>query len=119
MVKRSNKESKEMNLSDAFRRAFHPTPEEELEDLKRFVDIHNLAKSKKRCSTCTKWTPPPSDLPGFVEDHGDCGNGHTVDTIKNCPDYVCSGDQCMNDIFSRIKELEKMQTCQDNTPLDA
>lgn len=116
MAKRGNKDAREMNLGDAFRRAFHPTPEEELEDLRRFVDIHNLAKSKKRCSTCTKWTPPPSDLPGFVEDHGDCSDGHTVDTITNCPDYVYSGDQCMNDIFSRIKELEKMQTCQDNTP---
>ena len=93
-------------MSNSLRRAFKPTPEEELQDLKKAVQVFERAKLEKRCSSCSKLIPPSPDLPGFVEDHGDCLDGHIVDTIVNCPDYVPN-----DDAINRIGKLEKEREC--------
>ena len=97
-----------MNLSNAVRRAFNPTPEEELEDLNKYIEIFKRSKKGKHCSTCKNWTPPPEGLPGFVEDHGDCSEGYVVDTVKNCPKYIYSEDCGMDDVIKRRNELKKI-----------
>ena len=91
-----------MAVLNSLRRAFKPTPEEELQDLKKAVEVFERAKAEKRCSLCTKWIPPSPDLPGFVDNYGDCWDGHIVNTIEKCPDYVPD-----EDAINRIRRLEQ------------
>ena len=70
-----------------FDRVFNPTIKEQIEDLETALRIHNEAIKKKWCSTCKHWKAPPDNLPGFVENHGDCDFYHVVDATLNCSDY--------------------------------
>lgn len=93
-----------------FQRAFHPTPEQELADLRKSLEIRKQAIDGHHCSTCIFWTPPRDNLPGFVEDHGDCDYGRTVDTVENCELYiqdVIGEDKYFMQIMDRIEVLEK------------
>lgn len=93
-----------------FQRIFHPTPEQEIADLRKSLEIRKRAIDEHHCSTCISWTPPRDNLPGFVEDHGDCDYGRTVDTVENCELYiqdVIGDDKYFMQIMDRIEELEK------------
>ena len=70
-----------------FDRCFHPTIEEQIEDAETALRIHKEAIIKKWCSTCKHWKAPPNNLPGFVENHGDCNLMHSVDATPKCIDY--------------------------------
>lgn len=93
-----------------FQRAFHPTPEQELADLRKALEIRKWAIDGHHCSTCIFWTPPRDNLPGFIEDHGDCDYGRTVDTVENCELYardVITDDKYYMEIMDRIEVLDK------------
>lgn len=93
-----------------FQRVFNPTPEQELDDLRKALEIRKRAIDGHHCSTCIFWTPPPDNLPDFVEDHGNCDYGRTVDTVKNCELYIqeaVTNDKYYMEIMDRIKDLEK------------
>lgn len=51
-----------------FRKTFHPTIDEKIEQYERLLSLHN--KQIGWCSTCIHYTP--SQMPGFVEDYGEC-----------------------------------------------
>ena len=51
-----------------FRRTFQPTVDEQIEQYERLLSLHN--EQIGCCSTCTHYKP--SQMPGFVEDHGEC-----------------------------------------------
>lgn len=53
-----------------FNRAFHPTKEQQIADLEHMIDVHNSLIG--RCVTCVHHIPPAYDLPGFVDDCGNC-----------------------------------------------
>ena len=96
-------------MPNSLRRIFNPTPKEELELLKKAITAHDEAKADKRCSTCSKWIPPPDDLQGFVEDHGQCYDGYAVDLIKDCQGYIQADiPPGILIIIERIKELERI-----------
>ena len=93
-----------------FERVFNPTPEQELADLRKALEVRKWAIDERHCSTCVFWTPPPDNLPGFVEDHGYCYYGYTVDTVKNCDRYlqdVITDYKYRMKIMDRIEVLEK------------
>lgn len=90
-----------------FDRCFHPTIEEQIEDAETALRIHKEAIIKKWCSTCKHWKAPPNNLPGFVENHGDCNLKHSVDATE-CSDYELDEvDETLE--YQRIKrELDEL-----------
>ena len=69
-----------------FRRTFRRTPEEILEDTKTAARLLKQAVKERQCQTCKHWTPPPKDIPDYIEHRGNCRLKHTVDT-PHCSDY--------------------------------
>lgn len=51
-----------------FRKTFCPTVDEQIERYERLLSLHN--EQIGCCSTCIHHTP--SQMPGFVEDYGEC-----------------------------------------------
>ena len=96
-----------------FNRVFNPTIKEQIENLETALRIHNEAIKKRWCSTCKHWKAPPDNLPGFVENHGDCTFNHTVDLTPKCADYEINKDdeeqerQRIKNELDRLKKLNE------------
>ena len=63
-----------------FRRVFHPTVEEQIQDYELLLKLHK--EQLGCCSTCANHIP--SDMPGFVTDYGECSVGSSVFVEKVC-----------------------------------
>lgn len=75
-----------------FNRVFNPTPEQQAEDRKRYIDIHKELAKEKGCSTCVN-CKHVTNYPGFVlGEECECLAGLKCDTVfftvKNCPQWV-------------------------------
>lgn len=73
------------------RRIFCPTPEEQLEDFKKYKMIHDELKVKKGCSTCIH-CKHVRNYPGFVTgEECECDTGLECDTVlfqvEQCPKW--------------------------------
>lgn len=70
----------EMIVLGLFRRIFHPTKEEQINDLEMLLKRHE--EQIGHCTTCKKHIS--SHEPGFVTDFGKCKNHSTIFAQKAC-----------------------------------
>lgn len=80
-----------------FRRTFFPTPEEEAEDMERFMKLFRELAKEKGCVTCGH-LEHVIDYPGFVTgEENECTVGLECDTVlntvKNCPKWIDMMDE--------------------------
>lgn len=78
-------------MGNKLRRIFCPTEEEQLEDLKQHLMLHEKLKVKKGCSTC-EYCMHVRNYPGFVTaEECECTAGLECDTVlfsvENCPKW--------------------------------
>ena len=78
-------------MENKLRRIFCPTEEEQLEDLKQYLTLHEKLKVKKGCSTCEHCIHV-RNYPGFVTaEECECTAGLECDTVlfsvENCPKW--------------------------------
>lgn len=85
-----------------FRRSFKPTPEEKLHDYEQLLNICN--KAKGHCSCCVHYRS--SDMPGFVEDHGECVINKSLFASKVIGEqFPCDSYEENRKIFERLEHL--------------
>ena len=70
-----------------FRRTFHPTVEEQIQDYELLLRLHK--EQLGHCSTCANHIS--SDMPGYVTDYGDCTVDSPLFPAKVCglEDKIC------------------------------
>lgn len=93
---------------NSFRRIFHPTKEERIEDLKTVLKLHK--DNLYHCSTCANHFL--TDMPGFVTDYGSCCLNSPIFAEKvcglreiECPFYVEDVTE-VNRLKGLLKELK-------------
>ncbi len=93
-------------MMESFRRVFHPTVEEQIQDYELLLRLHK--EQLGHCSTCANHIS--SDMPGFVTDYGECRAG-----IPNFAEKVCGLEQlpCQQYIEESIepilREIERLK----------
>ncbi len=92
-------------MSNAIRRLFCPTPEEEAEDLAKFIALHKELAKDRGCETCRN-TRHMVDYPGFVTgEENECTAGLECDTVfftvRNCPRWADSLQEEIDEWINR------------------
>lgn len=91
-----------------FNRVFLPTKEQQIEDLKKCIEMHNSLIGD--CVTCVHYTP--SDLRGFVTDYGNCSVDEEVfmEKIFDQENAVCNHyEHDDSEIQLAVNEINKLK----------
>lgn len=93
-----------------FNKAFNPTKEDKIRSYERLLELHQ--KHVGKCCTCKFHSPPPSDLPGFVTDYGDCVLNKDIFNAKVCglKDVECDCyEEDTSDLKVYLAKIEKLR----------
>ena len=96
-------------MRNKIQKLFDPTPEEELEQLEKFLHVYEEAILEKWCSTCAYYVPPDLRLPGFVTDYGNCKIDRTVVPLAGCRYYERGDLESYTVLTDRIEELKRIK----------
>lgn len=97
-------------MTISFDKVFRPTKEDQIFMCKMIVDFHRNHVGE--CSTCKWLTPPPSDLPGFVTDYGDCVLSKDIFYDKVClrKDLECDAyEENTSELEYFLSEIERLK----------
>lgn len=98
----------------SFDKAFNPTKKDKIRNYETLVELHR--KYIGECCTCKFYSPPPSDLPGFVMDYGDCVLSKDIFSAKVCglKDVECNCyEEDTSDLKDYLSEIERLQEIND------
>lgn len=85
-----------------FRRIFHPTPEEQQEDYRKFAAVMRQGVNEKWCTSCVHFISVPGYHPGFVTGaDADCDTGRCP--IETCEDYSLD-----EEYVNELEHLERL-----------
>ncbi len=83
-----------------FRRIFHPTAAEQIQDYELLLRLHK--EQLGHCSTCANHIP--SDMPGYVTDYGGCCVDSPLFAAKACG---LKDEICLLYVESSVESLEQ------------
>ena len=93
-------------MSNLLRKIFFPTKEELISSMENCLEIHKTLIG--HCCTCNHYIP--TDIPGFVTDHGRCGKNIPIFVEKvtsHNHQYDCPFFEEDTSIYEELAELKK------------
>lgn len=94
----------------SFDKVFNPTKEDMIRNYETLVELHR--KYFGECCTCKFYSPPTSDLSGFVMDYGNCVLSKDIFSAKVCglKDVECDCyEEDTSDLKDYLSEIERLQ----------